>query len=170
MSQVTLYLMIGSPGAGKTTVATMIAELTGASHLWADHERHKLFANPTHSRQESAELYRKMNEAAEDLLSQGKSVVFDTNFNFLTDRLLLRNIANKHDAQTINIWLTTPNEVARGRAVGSHKQRNGYHMTMTDVQFDSITAKLELPTKNEKTIKIDGTKIDKQQLAELILL
>lgn len=125
MNRPTLYLMIGFPGAGKTTVARKLAKATGAKHIWADVERHKLFSNPTHSKEESDELYNKLNAATEYLLKAGKSVIFDTNFNYRNDRLLLRGIAKKNGAETIVLWVTTPLDIAKKHAVGTHEQRNG---------------------------------------------
>lgn len=155
-----LYYFIGAPGAGKTTLAQALAEKTGAKHLWADQERHELFEEPTHSQAESDELYNKLNQATDYLLSQGKSVIYDTNFNHYADRQKMREIAARHKAETILIWLTTPKDIAKQRAVGTHETRNGYTITMTEEQFDSITSKLEKPHEDEKVIKIDGSKLD----------
>lgn len=165
MEKPTLYLFIGYPGAGKTTTAEIIAEKTGAEHLWADAERHRMFPNPTHSLEESNELYDRLNSQAEDLLKEGKSVIFDTNFNFYGDRQKLRDIADAVGAETVVVWVTTPKEVSRRRSVGSHMERNGYPMTMSEEQFNAIVDKLEPPTKDEKIIKIDGTKLDRQAVA-----
>lgn len=160
MKNATLYIFIGAPGAGKTTVAQRIAELTGAKHIWADAERHRLFPNPTHAPEESAELYDKLNAATDYLLRQGRSVVFDTNFNYLADRQKLRDIASSNKAKTVVIWLTTPLETARKRALHSEVLRNGYDYHMSAQQFDDIVQKLEPPTKDEKIIKIDGSELD----------
>lgn len=170
MSKPTLYLFIGAPGAGKTTTAQIIAETTGAAHLWADAERHKLFPNPSHSIEESDLLYTKLNIEAEQLLAKGKSVVFDTNFNFYNDRRTLHDIAARHHAQTLIIWMTTPEHIARSRAVGTHKNRNGYTMHMTDAQFDAIVAKLEPPRNDEHVVKIDGSDIDRHKIIEVLQL
>jgi predicted kinase len=159
-----LYIFVGYPGAGKTTAARLIATKLDATHLWADHERLKLFHTPTHSEAESQQLYKQLNQAAEYLLSQGKSVVFDTNFNFRKDRLYLKAMAKRHGATTCIIWITTPRAVAMQRAVHDKNLRNGYEVAMTAQQFESIASKLEAPTKDEKFIKIDGTKLDGQAL------
>ena len=171
MDKPRLYLFIGPPGAGKTTIAQLIAEQTGAIHLWADHERRKLFGDPTHSVAESNKLYDHLNSLTDELLSKSNSVIFDTNFNFYNDRQRLRRIASRYDAETILIWVTTPTGKARRRAVGDRaKIRNGYFAAMTDKQFDAIAAKLESPRKNENFIKINGTDIDKQQVIKLLKL
>lgn len=168
MNQATLYLFIGYPGAGKTTVARIITEHTGAVHLWADVERHKLFAHPTHGEAESLQLYDRLNRQASELLKAGRSVVFDTNFNFYRDRQKLRDIAAKAGAATVIIWIAVPREVARSRAVNAGYSRNGYSVSMTQDQFDAITAKLEPPREDEKVIKLDGTKLDTQEVLKLL--
>jgi predicted kinase len=168
MSKPVLYLLVGYPGAGKTTTAKLIADRTGAVHLWADEERHKMFDQPMHSEAESVQLYEYLNHRAAELLSNGDSVVFDTNFNFLSDRDKLREIGSRRGADTIVVWLTTPVEIARERAVCDNEMRNGYQMTMSNEQFNAIVSKLEPPTKNEKVIKIDGTKFDAETAARLL--
>lgn len=163
-----LYLLIGYPGAGKTAVSKIVAEATGAVHLWADVERHKLFPDPTHSETESVKLYDHLNQQADELLGEGKSVVFDTNFNFVADRRKLRGIADRHGAETVVLWVGVPAETAKGRAVGTKHSRNGYDISMSEQQFDAIVSKLEPPAEDEKTIKIDGLKLDRPTVLALI--
>jgi predicted kinase len=170
MAKPRLYLFVGAPGAGKTTLSKAIAEKSGAKHLWADAERRRLFKTPTHSEAESNQLYEQLNNAAEYLLAQGKSVIFDTNFNFHADRQKLRDIADSQKAETIVIWMTTPKEVAKKRAVCPPDARNGYIEGMTEEQFDAIVNKLEPPHKDENVIKIDGSKLDVKQALTLLKL
>ncbi len=160
MSHPKLYLLVGYPGAGKTTTAKIIHEATGATHLWADHVRWQMFKQPRHSDAESHKLYSYLNNLTAKLLRSGTSVIFDTNFNYRSDRDHLRKIAQDNGAQTVLIWLTTPINIARERAVHNHTTRNGYTVNMTNEMFQSITDKLEQPTEDENPIKIDGTKLD----------
>lgn len=165
-----LYLMMGYPGAGKTTVAQIIHEATSAVHLWSDIERHKMFGHPTHSEEESLQLYDELNRRTEEILAEGKSVVFDTSFNFHEDRQKLQNIAAKHDADTVVVWIQLPKDVAKERSVGTGRRRNGYHTRMSEAHFDELAAKLEPPTADEKVVKIDGTKLDEQTVLGLLNL
>jgi predicted kinase len=161
MGKPKLYLLVGYPGAGKTTLSKLIAERTGAVHIWADVERHKLFGDATHSHAESLKLYDYLNTETEKLLAAGHSVIFDTNFNFRADRDLLREIASRHGAETVVIWIQVPKDEAKQRVVNKIDKRNGYRVAMTEEQFDAITAKLEEPTDDENVIKIDGSKFDR---------
>lgn len=160
MSKPKLYIFVGFPGAGKTSMAKIIQEATGAIHLWADNERWQMFGTPTHHDDESRKLYEYLNDKTAQLLNSGKSVLFDTNFNHRFDRDHLRAVAQKNNADTVLIWLTTPADVARDRAVHSKDSRNGYTMNMTPEEFENITAKLEPPSEDENPLKFDGTKFD----------
>jgi predicted kinase len=148
-----LYLLVGYPGSGKTTVAQAIRDLTGAEHVWADKERRSMFGD-TYNADQSVDLYEHLNDTTEQLLKQGKSVIFDTNFNYKKDRDYLRSLARKYGAATKLIWLTTDKALAKQRAVGSRQ-----FIDMTAKDFDVAAAKLEPPTPDEEPIKIDGTDI-----------
>jgi predicted kinase len=163
-----LYLLIGYPGAGKTTVSKIIADATGAVHLWADRERHRRFGRPTHSQQESMQLYDELNAKAGQLLAGGQSVVFDTNFNFYADRQKLRDIAQRQGAETVVVWVVLPKATAKIRAVHTVDSRNGYQVSMSEEQFDAIVSKLEPPRDDEKVIKINGTKLDRETVIALV--
>ena len=78
MTRPKLYLFVGYPGAGKTTASKIIAQHTGATHLWADHVRGKMFERPLHSVDESHQLYERLNQRTAELLAAGQSVIYDT--------------------------------------------------------------------------------------------
>lgn len=170
MGKPRLYFFIGYPGAGKTTISKFIVKATGAAHLWADVERHKQFERPAHSEEESLQLYDRLNRQAEELLAAGHSVVYDTNFNFYADRQKMRDIAARQGAEAVLIWVNAPKPIAKKRAVNGRDSRNGYLVSMTDEQFETIAAKLEPPTEDEKFIKISGLKLDKREVLKLLNL
>lgn len=156
----TLFLFVGYPGAGKTSVAQLIESRTHAVHLWADHVRKQMFEQPCHSRNESKQLYDYLNSQASELLAAGTSVIFDTNFNFYDDRQLLRKIASDNAANTVLIWVNTPIDLSRTRAVheSDHDDKRVYgNMTATD--FERIAGNFQPPDASESAVAIDGTKL-----------
>jgi predicted kinase len=164
----TLYLFVGYPGSGKTTVANYICDLTSAVHLWADRERQEMFGDPAHTLTESNTLYSYLNGKTLELLKSGKSVVFDTNFNYRKDRDHLRSIAEETGSQLLIIRMTTPVELARKRALhDAHAERNGMHETMSPETFQRIVDHFE-PLVNEPHLELDGTNVSKETIRELL--
>lgn len=163
--ELTLYLLVGYPGSGKTTVSRIIHDQTGAVHIWADRERRLMFGKPTHSPEESRALYNHLNHLTDTLLSEGKSVIFDTNFNYYKDRQHLRDIALKNNAKTLVVWITTPKETAKVRAVHEQKLRNYYEYVLPEDDFERIAGHLEAPHDDEHPVKIDGTTISPETVA-----
>jgi predicted kinase len=164
MSTPTLYLMLGLPGAGKTTAAKVIHELTGAVHLWADHERREIYGTPTYSHEENLALYDQLNGETSRLLGAGKSVVYDTNFGRYKDRQLLSDIADKNHATVRLVWIVAPEQLARERATNAPQRSQtrvlgDHNGNMPAVTFDHIRASFERPDEHEECVQLDGTKI-----------
>ncbi len=159
--------MLGYPGAGKTTAAKLIQELTGAEHLWADHVRREIYKTPTYTHEENLQLYSHLNDVTNQLLSAGKSVIFDTNFNFYKDRQHLRGIARKRGTPTVVVWVRVPKELAKLRAttdahLHQHTRVLGH---MPDEAFEKISSNQEQPRADEKVIRLDGTKMTDDYVA-----
>jgi predicted kinase len=166
---VTLYLMVGYPGSGKTTTAQIIHNLTGAVHIWTDYERQAMFGKPTHSLAESHKLYERLNKTTEILLSEGRSVIFDTNFSFRKDRNRLRDIADIYKADTKVVWLKVAKDIARQRAT-SHAEEQATRLlgNIPAADFERITHNLEPPKKDETPIILDGTMITPDYVAQML--
>lgn len=162
----TLYLMVGYPGSGKTTVARIIHELTGAVHIWADHERKTMFGTPSHDKHESRILYDRLNKEAEQYLAEGKDVIYDTNFNFYKDRELMRQVAARYGAETKLIWVRTPKEIAFQRAsIDTHAQPTRILGDIPEREFKRMARNLQPPRADEHPIILDGTRITPEYVA-----
>lgn len=161
--------MLGYPGSGKTTASKIISKLTGATHLWADHERRLKFKNPTYGHQENIRLYDELNHKTKTLLENNTSVIFDTTFNYYKDRQHLRKIAKDCGAKTILIWVKTPEEIAKLRATkDAHKQDSRVLGNLSDETFKRLKENLEAPKKNEDYIELDGTKISEKYIEKML--
>ncbi len=162
-------MMVGYPGSGKTTVAITLHKLTGAEHIWTDLERKRMFGTPTHSLAESTQLYTYLNQKVEKLLSQGRSVIFDTNFNYYKDRQLMRDIADRQNAASCLIWVQTDPELAYSRASkDTDKQPTRILGGIEAEDFHRIAQKLQPPKPGERAVILDGTKITPSYVAQAL--
>lgn len=161
--------MLGYPGSGKTTTAKVIHKLTGAVHLWADDIRREKFGEPSYTHEENLALYEYLNGVTAQVLGSGRSVIFDTNFNFYKDREHLRKIADEAGAQAVVVWVTTSKEVARERAThDAHMQDTRVLGNMPEATFDRMSKNLEEPRPDELVIEVDGTKVTEEYIQDLI--
>jgi predicted kinase len=75
------------------------------AHVSADRIRSELFEQPRYDAQESAIITHLMTYMAEEFLSAGLSVVYDTNAMRLAQRRNLRELARRHKADHLLVWV-----------------------------------------------------------------
>lgn len=154
--QPTLYLMLGYPGAGKTTIAKIIAEQTEAILLSSDAVRLQLFPEPQFTQEEHNQLYAALDQKTIDLLESGYSVIYDANLNRYQHRQEKYDICNETNAIPMLVWVRTSKDVARERAVHDSRSHLVPQNETPEAMFDRIADIIEEPRPDEPTIQIIG--------------
>lgn len=105
LSKPVLVCLYGFPGSGKSFVARNLAEHISLAHVSADRMRSELFATPRYDNQENAIISHLMNYMTEEFLGAGLSVAYDANTLRASQRRRLRELAAKHRAAYLLVWL-----------------------------------------------------------------
>lgn len=159
---------MGYPGAGKTTAAQVIQQLTDAVHISSDKMRLEIAPKPVFSPAEHELLYRKLNQTTEELLTEGKDVVYDANLNRRQHRQEKYDICRRTGAEPVLLWVQTPKTLAKERAVNENRAHLVPQNETASEMFDRIADIIEPPTEDEKPIIIDGTKINQDYIRSLL--
>lgn len=165
MAKNTLYMMLGYPGAGKTTTAKVIHKLTGAIHLSSDTLRTSLFPKPKFTPMEHEQLYAELDRLCGQLLADGKDVVYDANLNRYQHRREKYDICKRTGALSVLIWVKTSRELARERAMHDSRRHLWPPGEKPDNMFNRIADIIEPPRAGEPYIKIDGTRVSAKYVA-----
>jgi predicted kinase len=165
-----LYMMFGYPGAGKTTAAEVIAQLTGAAHLQSDKVRLELFPQPTFSQMEHDALYATLDARTEQLLRQGRDVIYDANLNRYQHRRDKYVICEKTGAAPILLWVQTEKTLSKARAMHDSRKHLWPPGETPDKLFDRVADIIEEPGPAEPHIIIDGTAVTPEYISDLLQL
>lgn len=160
--------MMGYPGAGKTTTADAIHQLTGAVHLASDKVRLQINPKPSFNHAEHVELYKTLDKMTEQLLGEGKDVIYDANLNRYQHRLEKYDICNRLNAQPILVWVQTEKTLAKQRAVDEERAHLVPQNETASDMFDRIAAVIEPPRTDEQPILVDGTKVSPDYINSLL--
>ncbi len=163
----TLYMMLGLPGSGKTTIASEIARQTGAIHLSSDAYRLAMFPEPTFSQLEHDMLYRTLDHFTELLLACGIDVIYDANVNRRKHRNDKYEICAKIGADCKLLWVQTDHALSRSRRITDSHDGLRPALESPSAMFDRIAGIFEAPGgMSEPYIALDGTHITPDYIAE----
>lgn len=153
-----LLLLYGFPGAGKTYFARQIAENVQAAHLQADRIRGELFEQPRYDKQENDIITQLMDYMAEEFLSAGLSVIYDTNAARAAQRHSLRNLARKYHAQPLLVWFQMDQDSAFGRSLKRDRRRadDKYAAQWDRTTFETLIGYMQNPTPAEDYVVVSG--------------
>ncbi len=170
LSQPTLILLYGFPGAGKTFLARQLCEDMHAAHVQIDRIRYELFEEPRYDKQENEIVNHLAEYMAEEFLNAGLSVVFDTNVMRIAQRRVLRDLAKKNKAIPILIWLQIDLESSYERiSKRDHRKTDDkYAMDYDRNAFKSFVNFMQKPVPNEDYVVVSGKHNYKTQYAAVM--
>lgn len=152
-----LIYMYGIPGSGKSLLSHNLSTELGMAVVSADRLRYELFDDPRHDKTEIQIIAQLMNYMTEEFLKAGISVVYDMSVSRLADRKELRELAKRHHAKELLVWLQVDVETAwaRSRTRDKRKAEDKYAHILTPDQFKQYVRIMQNPL-NEPYVVISG--------------
>lgn len=157
LSKPVVIFLYGFPGSGKSYLARNLTESIEMANVSADKLRNELFEHPRYDAQENAIITHLMNYMTEEFLSSGVSVVYDTNAGRLAARRNLRELARKHKAEHLLVWLQVDVESSYARTQNRDRRTTDdkYAEPQSRLSFDKQISGMQHP-KGEDYLVISG--------------
>ncbi len=149
-----LVMTLGLPGSGKSFFARQFAEKTGSVHIRSDEIRQRMFAEPKYTKSENEAVFGFMDFMADAFLEKGISVVYDANNNRRQYRQNKLQLAKKHDANSIIVWLQTDENTAASRASNRDKRRvdDKFAINVSKDVFARLKKNLQKPYREDYVV------------------
>jgi len=152
-----LICLHGFPGSGKSYVARNLATALPLAHVSADRIRSELFRQPRYDAQENAVVLHLMNYMTEEFLNAGVSVVYDINAARTGQRRALRELARRHHAEYLLVWLQIDQESSFARTQNRDRRTTDDHYAQdhTEATFSGAVDSMQSPH-DEEYLVISG--------------
>jgi len=116
-------MLVGPPASGKSYLARLLVDRTGAELLQTDALRKSMFKRPTYKGSESAAVYAAAHRRISRALGCGRSMIFDATNLAERGRQRVYRLADEIGANVLVVLLYAPLDVIRqrlsARAAGS---------------------------------------------------
>jgi len=157
LTKPTIICLYGYPGSGKSYVARNLATEIQLAHVSSDRIRNELFQSPRFDPQENAIVNHLMDYMSEEFLTSGVSIVYDTNALRASQRRSLRELARKHRAEYVLIWLQVDLDTAFMRTQQRDRRTadDKYAEPQTRATFDRQVSGMQNP-QGEEYLVISG--------------
>ncbi len=143
-SRVSMLLLGGGPGTGKTTLADSLSDVLGWATVDSDtlrkdmrgiaHHDHRVALHPDlYGESATDDMYRQLIDHASSLLDAGESVIVDASWAREAHREAARLAAHRHGAQLIEIQCDLDPDLARERIRSRQRTGRGASDATTDL-------------------------------------
>src|SRR3990167_1203801 len=151
LTKPTLICFYGYPGSGKSYVTRNLEDELEIARVSADRIRHELFRQPRFDTQENAIVTHLMNYMTEEFLRADVAVAYDTNAMRVGQRRKLREVAQRHHAKYLLVWVQTDPENAFARTQRRDKRTldDRYSEAQTKASFEQQVSLMQNPQPDE---------------------
>ena len=142
-----LVVLVGPPGAGKTSFARRLAEAAPVAVVSSDWVRKTLHPTPVYSDRGHIHVFVHAFALVRALLRQGEAVVFDAINLRESGRRPLYRIATQAGARLAVVRLTAPAQVVRARFAGRTSDRAAWDLSDATYEVYEALAAAEEPVR-----------------------